>query len=63
MVEFKPGDTVRLKSGGPLMTIDYIEPENGLIACEWFDKKALKSSHFKATSIEHDNDDIDITFL
>jgi uncharacterized protein YodC (DUF2158 family) len=42
MAEFKKGDTVRLNSGGPLMTItnlgDYgpTGPEDG-VKCVWFD--------------------------
>jgi uncharacterized protein YodC (DUF2158 family) len=36
--QFKPGDTVRLKSGGPLMTVHSIE-SHGAIWCEWFDQK------------------------
>lgn len=42
MAEFKKGDTVRLKSGGPLMTVsdlgDYgpLGPENG-VKCTWFE--------------------------
>jgi uncharacterized protein YodC (DUF2158 family) len=32
---FKPGDTVRLKSGGPIMTVTSIDSQFGC-ACEWF---------------------------
>ncbi len=35
--QFKKGQTVRLKSGGPLMTIDSINGEEA--TCEWFDSK------------------------
>jgi uncharacterized protein YodC (DUF2158 family) len=40
MSKFKPGDTVRLKSGGPLMTVAEIE-ENDFVRCAWFDDKRL----------------------
>jgi uncharacterized protein YodC (DUF2158 family) len=36
MEEFKPGETVQLKSGGPLMTVSHAE-SNGYWRCEWFD--------------------------
>lgn len=35
---FKPGDIVELKSGGPDMTISSIE--NGSVFCQWFDSKS-----------------------
>ena len=37
--DFKPGDVVQLKSGGPLMTIETIEEyDEGIKAlCLWFD--------------------------
>jgi len=38
MEEFKPGDVVRLKSGGPPMTCEKGVNEDGLVTCEWFDK-------------------------
>jgi uncharacterized protein YodC (DUF2158 family) len=34
---FKAGDTVRFKSGGPLMVVDSVNGEE--IYCEWFDDK------------------------
>ncbi|EDZ3666756.1 YodC family protein [Citrobacter koseri] len=39
-MNFNKGDTVRLKSGGPTMTIDNIQTikGNAVIVCTWFDK-------------------------
>jgi uncharacterized protein YodC (DUF2158 family) len=46
MSDFKPGDVVQLKSGGPVMTIKFID-EDGDVFCEWFDKKdELKAGRF-----------------
>ncbi|MDF4005307.1 DUF2158 domain-containing protein [Luteibacter sp. PPL552] len=36
--QFKPGDRVQLKSGGPIMTVNEIY-DNGRVGCEWFDSK------------------------
>ena len=36
--EFKPGDVVRLKSGGPPMTCEKGVDGDGLVTCQWFDK-------------------------
>jgi uncharacterized protein YodC (DUF2158 family) len=36
--QFKPGDVVGLKSGGPQMTVDDIE-SNGRVKVTWFDDK------------------------
>jgi uncharacterized protein YodC (DUF2158 family) len=45
MTDFAPGDVVRLKSGGPAMTIDGIE--NGHCVCLWFgnDNMELQRRH------------------
>ena len=56
MSEFKAGDTVRLKSGGPLMTIKSADGLDDSILCEWFDKDdkpQVKS--FKASSLTADD--------
>lgn len=35
-VQIEPGDVVRLKSGGPRMTVQVRDPAGGL-RCAWFD--------------------------
>lgn len=46
---FKPGQVVRLKSGGPSMTVSF--EEHGLTACQWFTGPKLESAKFPATSL------------
>jgi len=54
--ELKPGQVVRIKSGGPKMTIQEIDEYmgwSGLAAkCQWFDGAELKSSIFELHSLE-----------
>ncbi len=50
---FELGNTVRLKSGGPLMTVDDIQGND--IVCVWFEGKRRFESKFKSHSIEHDD--------
>jgi len=38
MSEFKIGDIVQLKSGGPKMTVIEVREENEIL-CTWFDEK------------------------
>ena len=45
MSQFKVGDIVMLKSGGPSMTVEEIQAD-GRVACSWFDGKSLKSAVF-----------------
>ena len=46
----KPGDTVRLKSGGPVMTIREIDGEYA--ACDWFNGSELKRGRFHLSQLE-----------
>jgi uncharacterized protein YodC (DUF2158 family) len=39
-MEFEEGDRVRLKSGGPTMTIEGVNDED--LSCVWFDKVGNK---------------------
>jgi uncharacterized protein YodC (DUF2158 family) len=48
--EFKPGDVVALKSGGPRMTIKFIE--NGEASCTWFEGGKLSHASFGLEMIQ-----------
>ncbi len=48
---FCEGDIVRLKSGGPNMTIDSINRENQYVSCKWFEGSELQQSSFKQSSL------------
>ncbi len=55
MDSFEVGDTVRLKSGGPLMTISWIDEDE--VRCEWFVADELKSGLFQIASLEQSGDE------
>ena len=38
MSEFKAGEVVELKSGGPLMTVERVT-EDGYVNCVWFNER------------------------
>lgn len=51
--EFKSGDIVKLKSGGPDMTVKAFSTTQGhSYICQWFAGKKLEQGFFKADSIE-----------
>jgi len=53
--EFKEGDVVFLKSGGPAMTITELSDDRESF-CEWFDKHhAFHSKSFINTALIKDN--------
>lgn len=45
----QPGDVVYLRSGGPNMTIRWINA--GEANCEWFDSNSIKNATFVLTSL------------
>jgi uncharacterized protein YodC (DUF2158 family) len=50
----KVGDTVRLKSGGPLMTVTILGERDGspMVECAWFEKTESKTAEFPPDSLE-----------
>ena len=49
---FKIGDTVVLKSGGPVMTVTAIDNEGLVVWCAWFDGNDEKQESFPADALE-----------
>ncbi|WP_375263825.1 YodC family protein [Palleronia sp.] len=49
--DLKPGDLVRLKSGGPVMTYEGDSEYRGPI-CVWFDGSKMKRECFTLTALE-----------
>lgn len=49
---FNIGDTVQLKSGGPDMTVTWINDDSGMTRCTWRDDSdALQAAEFPAESL------------
>ena len=58
--EFEIGDTVRLISGGPLMTVNEYNDEKDLVDCIWFNMdEILCTGTFKGEVVMIDVDDFD----
>jgi len=54
MADFKLGDVVRLKSGGPWMTITYISQRDRTATCTWFIKdEEVKWHEFPFEALEY----------
>ena len=45
------GSTVTLKSGGPLMTVEYIDSYEA-VSCSWFDGKSVKRADFQLAALK-----------
>ena len=60
MCDFKDGDVVRLKSGGPKMTIQTFPYKRGPVvfndsaSCIWFEGNDLRTSVFKTILLDKD---------
>lgn len=52
MSDLKAGDIVRLKSGGPDMTVEYVDTELSRCRCSWFDGKKLSHEFFQPEALE-----------
>jgi uncharacterized protein YodC (DUF2158 family) len=53
MTMFKPGDNVKLKSGGPKMTIEEeVHKAPGKYFCIWFDDNIRKREIFSGDTLE-----------
>ncbi|AUF98827.1 DUF2158 domain-containing protein [Pseudomonas sp. 02C 26] len=50
--KFAVGDIVKLKSGGPAMTVQAKEFNSDYYVCQWFAGKKLESGRFKTDSLE-----------
>ena len=52
--ELKPGDTVQLKSGGPVMTVTSIGDDYGTLSawCAWFDGKKPCNGTFPTVTLK-----------
>ncbi|MBA7490817.1 hypothetical protein ES702_01360 [subsurface metagenome] len=49
--EFKTGETVKLISGSPIMTVKSVDEYNGDVRCQWFAGKKLESGEFPPDSL------------
>ena len=48
---FEVGDIVKLKSGGPEMTVQIVLEGRNMYRCQWFAGKKLESGDFPAGSL------------
>lgn len=50
--KFTTGDLVRLKSGGPVMTVDgYAPGSSGKLSCVWFEGSEHKRAAFRPEAL------------
>jgi uncharacterized protein YodC (DUF2158 family) len=52
MENFNIGDTVQLKSGGPIMTISMTGLSGGSVQCAWFEENTLKHGVFHPATLK-----------
>jgi len=54
MSTIKAGDVVRLKSGGPAMTVESTDGKTAM--CRWFHDKKAESRNFQVVALELDDE-------
>lgn len=59
---FKEGDVVRLKSGGPKMTVTHVDASR-ICSCAWFSGAAVHRSEFFAGALKLDDGRSDTSFI
>jgi uncharacterized protein YodC (DUF2158 family) len=47
---FQPGDVVRLKGGGPKMTVSAVQT-SGTLSCRWFEGSTLHGGTFSTDTV------------
>lgn len=51
-MQFKPGDLVRLRSGGPVMTVEFVnQNDDDVVRCLWFDGGEVLRDAFDSVSL------------
>lgn len=50
-MSFQIGDSVRLRSGGPLMTVTGVT-DGGWLICTWFKERHVETSSFPPPALE-----------
>ena len=53
-MNLKIGDTVQLKSGGPIMTVENIE--DNFVRCVWFEKNQVQRAAFPPVTLAKEAD-------
>ena len=61
MSDLKVGDVVRLKSGGPVMTV--AKMGDGYVICQWFDEKKMRRANFPPDALTTDTDGTTVTVM
>ena len=55
-LEFTSGDSVQLRSGGPVMTVKQLMPPGGYMGnhyrCQWFSGATLKDGYFLPNTLK-----------
>ena len=51
-MRIKIGDVVRLKSGGPKMTVQWLYPTDEAVRCSWFKGLDIQEAVFRVESLK-----------
>ena len=57
MSDFEKGETVRLKSGGPTMTVSDTDTIKGEVKCNWFSGAKRQKGRFEPEELERVEED------